>query len=200
MNVADYVFHVAVSDGAVPPQLESDFRYARCSSIIMVEHASTLPQITLARLSMATRGMGITRTWPLRPSTRWDRCSPDRSAVRPCGWTICSRWPWRFCGQRWLPQISAAADDCRVDATARRWFAGKTCEYCRQAIAETRVVSHRPAFSRAGREGGRVGRYAGRVSTRGFQTHLAVCWNCHVAEMLRRTIRSWSPTGSGRPG
>ena len=99
----------------------------------------------------------------------------------------CSRWPSRrFCGQECLPQISAAQDDCRVDTIARRWFAGKTCVYCHQPITETRVVPHRPALLQP--DGSTI-EWADMPAERlpaAFQTHLAVCWNCHVAETFRR--------------
>ena len=100
----------------------------------------------------------------------------------------CSRWPSRhFCGQECLLEISAARDDCRVDIIARRWFAGKTCVYCGQAIAETSVVPHRPALLQPD---GKTVEWADMPAERlpaAFQTHLAVCWNCHVAETFRRT-------------
>jgi hypothetical protein len=100
----------------------------------------------------------------------------------------CSRWPSRrFCGQACLPQISAAPDDCRVDTIARRWFASKTCVYCRQAIAETGVVQHHSALLQPD---GKTVEWADMPAERlpaAFQTHLAVCWNCHVAETFRRT-------------
>jgi hypothetical protein len=102
--------------------------------------------------------------------------------------SACSRWPSRrLCGQECLPQIKAAPDDTRVDTIARRWFAGKTCVYCRQTITETKIGPHRPALLRPDGSTIEWANVPAECLPAAFQTHVVVCWNCHIAETFRRT-------------
>ena len=93
----------------------------------------------------------------------------------------CSRWPSRrFCGQECLPQIKAAPDDCLVRTVVTRWFAGKTCVYCREAIAETRFIHHHSTLLGHDEKTLEWTAVPPEHLPAVFRTHLPVCWNCHV--------------------
>ena len=99
----------------------------------------------------------------------------------------CSRWSSGIvCGQECLPQIEAAPDDCAVRTIAHRWFAARTCVYCRRAIVETPFVRHDPAL--LGKDGRTIewSQVPPENLPALFKTDRPVCWNCHVAETFRR--------------
>jgi len=99
----------------------------------------------------------------------------------------CTRWPERQdCAQGCLLQIERAPENCLVRGILTRWYAGKTCAYCRRSFGEIHWHDHRPAL-RDPR--GRTLEWS-EVPPKTLQgvlsTHRPVCWNCHVAETFRR--------------
>lgn len=98
----------------------------------------------------------------------------------------CSRWPSRRdCDQACVPQIEAAPDETLVRNIAGRWFAGKRCVYCGNAIAGTPFVAHGPALR--GHDGATLqwANVPAEQLPALFHTHSPVCWNCHIAETFR---------------
>jgi hypothetical protein len=99
----------------------------------------------------------------------------------------CSRWPERQdCGQECLSQIESAPTDCLARTMLVRWYDGKACVFCRRPIGEIHWSDHKPALRAPG--GDTVGWEAIRAETLPavLASHAPVCWNCHVAETLRR--------------
>lgn len=99
----------------------------------------------------------------------------------------CSRWPERQdCGQECLAQIEAAPADCLARTMLTRWYDGRACAFCRQPIGEIHWSDHKPALRAP--DGGTVGWESIRAEELPgvLASHAPVCWNCHVAETLRR--------------
>lgn len=99
----------------------------------------------------------------------------------------CSRWPKRRdCGQECLAQIEAAPADCLARTMLIRWYEGQRCVFCHRSIGEIRWSDHKPALRTP--DGETVGWHAIRAEELPsvLASHLPVCWNCHVAETLRR--------------
>lgn len=71
-------------------------------------------------------------------------------------------------------------------AAAREFFRAKRCAICDAPIAEPRLAAHAPALR--GPEGGSVEwtDLSAEELEAMADTHVPVCWNCHVAEEFRR--------------
>jgi hypothetical protein len=99
----------------------------------------------------------------------------------------CSRWPERRdCGQACLAQIEAAPADCLARTMLTRWYEGKACVLCRRPIGEIRWSDHRPALRAPDGETVEWPSIRAEELPRVLASHAPVCWNCHVAETLRR--------------
>jgi hypothetical protein len=99
----------------------------------------------------------------------------------------CSRWPERQnCGQECLSQIGADPENCLIWTKVADWYRGRTCIYCRKILGELHWHDHKPAL--VGMDGKTVqwNEVAHEKLPELFETHLPVCWNCHVAETFRR--------------
>lgn len=99
----------------------------------------------------------------------------------------CSRWPERQnCGQECLRQIESAPEDCLVRNIVERWYAGKVCAYCKRPIHEVEWQGHKPALMNPL---GMTVYWDGIPAEKlpeVFDTHLPVCWDCHITETFRR--------------
>jgi hypothetical protein len=99
----------------------------------------------------------------------------------------CSRWPEsQDCGQQCLGQIVSAPEDCLVRNILTKWYEGRTCVFCGKALGEIDWLDHKPALmspERVTREWNEIP--AEKVPVV-LQTHMPVCWDCHVAETFRR--------------
>ena len=99
----------------------------------------------------------------------------------------CSRWPLKKeCGQQCLTELDVAPVQCLVSGVLMRWYRGKTCVYCGQPFEELNWIDHRPALQSP--EGSLVQWKQVPVENISMvlDTHLAVCWNCYVAQSFRR--------------
>jgi hypothetical protein len=99
----------------------------------------------------------------------------------------CSRWPERReCGQACLQEIEAAPAACLVRTIVAEWYAGRRCALCGKALAATDVWPNAPALM--GPDGRTVMWCDVQVASlpETFRTHRPICWNCHIAETLRR--------------
>jgi hypothetical protein len=110
----------------------------------------------------------------------------------------CSRWPERQgCGQECLSQIERAPHDCLVKTIVSRWYAGKTCAVCGHLIQEVEWLGHKPALLDANGKTVYWDSILPEMLPDVFETHLPVCWDCHIASTLLRehpdvvTHRPW---------
>ncbi len=119
--------------------------------------------------------------------------------VRHLWLSECSRWPERQgCGQECLKQIELAPEACLVRLIVTNWYAGKPCAVCLRTIDEVEWLGHNPALMDP--EGKAIGweAVAPEKLPEVFSTYRPVCWDCNVAETLRRehpelvTERPWT--------
>lgn len=99
----------------------------------------------------------------------------------------CSRWPERQgCGQECLRQVELAPEGCLVRNILGQWYQGKKCAVCGQAFGEIQWVDHKPALLSP--EGRTVAWSEVRPEAvpQTLQTHLPVCWNCHIVQTFCR--------------
>ena len=99
----------------------------------------------------------------------------------------CSRWPVNEqCGQECLADLDVAPGECLVSGVLMRWYRGKNCFYCGKPFEELQWIDHKPALQSPE---GALMRWSGvpleNLSTV-LETHLAVCWNCYIAQSFRR--------------
>lgn len=99
----------------------------------------------------------------------------------------CSRWPEkRDCGQECLRQIELAPEGCLVKSIVTKWYEGKHCAICGRLIREVEWLGHKPALLDPQRKTVHWDAVAAERLPEYFTTHAPVCWDCHVAETLRR--------------
>src|SRR5262245_18646713 len=99
----------------------------------------------------------------------------------------CSRWPEReHCRQECLSQIENDPEGCSVWSIAQQWYRGRTCAYCRKPIEEIQWHNHRPALLGPDKKTVQWSEIPAEKLPEVFETHLPVCWSCHIAETFRR--------------
>jgi len=110
----------------------------------------------------------------------------------------CSRWPERQgCGQECLKQIEFAPEDCLVRTIVTKWYANRHCAVCSRPIHEVEWMGHKPALSDPKGKIVHWGAVPPEELPEVFSTHRPVCWDCAIAESLRRehpelvTERPW---------
>jgi hypothetical protein len=99
----------------------------------------------------------------------------------------CSHWPGRQnCGQACLSQLGADPQNCLLWTKVSDWYRGRACAYCHKPFLELHWHDHRPAL--VGHDGKTVqwSEVAPEKLPELFETHLPVCWSCHIAETFRR--------------
>lgn len=99
----------------------------------------------------------------------------------------CWRWPLNDqCGQECLTGLDVEPGQCLVSGVLMRWYRGKTCCYCGKPFEELHWVDHKPALQSPQ---GKLVLWR-EVSIENIsmvlETHLAVCWNCYIAQSFRR--------------
>ena len=85
-----------------------------------------------------------------------------------------------------------------------KWYAGRTCVFCGKALGEIDWLDHKPALMSPER----VTLEWNEIPAENFpvvlQTHMPVCWDCHIAETFRHRYpellvdRPWKPRESRR--
>ena len=115
----------------------------------------------------------------------------------------CSRWPERQdCGQECLGQIASAPEDCLVRNILTKWYEGRTCVFCAKPLGEIDWLGHKPTLMSHERVTLEWNEIPAEKVPAVLQTHMPVCWDCHIAETFRRRYperfvdRSWKPRES----
>jgi hypothetical protein len=99
----------------------------------------------------------------------------------------CSHWPERErCGQECLSQIENDPEGCSVWSIAQQWYRGRACTYCRQPIEKIHWHDHRPALLSLEKKTVQWTEIPAEKLPEVLETHLPVCWSCHMAETFRR--------------
>lgn len=99
----------------------------------------------------------------------------------------CTRWPERQgCGQECLEQVESAPHDCLVRVQLERWYHGKSCSVCGANVSDIHAIERKPGF--IGPTGETLTWADVKVENlpEVMETHLPVCWTCHVAATFRR--------------
>jgi|SRR5215469_1670570 len=99
----------------------------------------------------------------------------------------CSRWPARnHCGQECLSQIKNDHEGCLVRSIVQQWYRGRACAYCRQPFQRIHWHDHRPAVLSPDKKTIQWSDIPTEKLPEVFETHLPVCWSCHMGETFRR--------------
>jgi len=99
----------------------------------------------------------------------------------------CSRWPERQgCGEECLSQLGADPRNCLVWTKVIDWYRARSCAYCHKALRELNWHDHRPALLDPAGKTVQWSEVAAERLPEVFETHLPVCWSCHIAETFRR--------------
>jgi len=99
----------------------------------------------------------------------------------------CSRWPERQnCGQTCLSQIENDPEGCHVWSIVQQWFRGRSCAYCQKPIEQIHWHDHRPALLGPDKKSVPWTELPPEELPDAFESHLPVCWSCHIAETFRR--------------
>ena len=97
----------------------------------------------------------------------------------------CSDWPERGnCGQECLTQIENDPEGSLVWNRVQQWYRGRSCAYCRQPIDRVRWHDHRPAVLSPDGNTMQWSELPPEKLPEVFETHLPVCWSCHMAKMF----------------
>ena len=101
--------------------------------------------------------------------------------------STCSRWATRGpCRQPCLHALTHAGRAATVDAVMTTWYSGHACMLCGRQVGRVKSRARPPAL---------IGPDGVTVEWRSlppeqlvdlFDTHGAVCWDCHLAESFRR--------------
>ena len=101
--------------------------------------------------------------------------------------SVCSRWPEREgCGQECLAQIAETPKACLVSTIVNRWYEGKECVFCHTPFHEIHWHDHPAALLDEENRTIEWKDIPAENLQQTFRTHLPVCWNCHVAQTMRR--------------
>jgi hypothetical protein len=73
-----------------------------------------------------------------------------------------------------------------VQSQVQQWFRGRGCAYCQQPIEEIHWHEHPPAVLSPEQKTMPWNEIAPEKLPEVFETHLPVCWSCHMAETFRR--------------
>jgi hypothetical protein len=99
----------------------------------------------------------------------------------------CSRWPEREnCGQECLRQIDVAPEDCLVRTILTKWYHDHPCALCGRPFEHIESWGHRTALLAPDGKTLEWSAVQAEKLPEVLTTHKPVCWNCHVAETLRR--------------
>ncbi len=110
----------------------------------------------------------------------------------------CSRWPSKEnCRQECLANLDVGPDEFLVRGVLMRWYAGKSCVYCRKLFDDVHWIDHKPALQSD--EGTLLNWDA--VELQNLPTvmasYLPVCWDCYITQSF---IREFPELVVYRPG
>src|SRR5713226_10541175 len=72
-----------------------------------------------------------------------------------------------------------------VWAKVSDWYRARVCVYCHKPFGELHWHDHRPALLSPDRKTVQWSDVAAEKLPELFETHLPVCWSCHIAETFR---------------
>jgi len=99
----------------------------------------------------------------------------------------CSRWPERQdCGQECVGQLGADPENCLVWTKVADWYRGRECAYCHKTFGELHWHDRRPALIGPDLKTVQWSEVSPEKLPEIFETHLPVCWSCHIAQTFRR--------------
>jgi hypothetical protein len=99
----------------------------------------------------------------------------------------CSRWPiYADCDQRCLLQVEVAPSECMIRGVLMHWYNGKVCVFCRKEFHEIHWTDSKPALLDPAGFTVEWSEIPFDKFESVLDTHLPVCWNCHIAETFRR--------------
>jgi len=102
----------------------------------------------------------------------------------------CSRWPEKeACGQECLAQIQEAPKACLVWTIINQWYQGQNCAYGHKPFGEIHWHDHPPALLDNDLKTVQWNEIPAEKLQEVLSTHWPVCWNCHIAESIRREHR-----------
>ncbi|HZD40874.1 MAG TPA: hypothetical protein VE131_09150 [Terriglobales bacterium] len=117
----------------------------------------------------------------------------------------CNRWPERQgCGQECLTEVEAAPEGCLVRTILSNWYEGKNCAFCGKPFGEINWHDHKPALMNPEHVTLEWSEVPAEKVPTVLDTHMPVCWNCHIIETFRRRYpqrvvdRPWKPGESHR--
>jgi hypothetical protein len=97
----------------------------------------------------------------------------------------CSRWPEKAgCGQQCLSEIRESGADCLVRNIIAKWYRGKACAACGQAIGEIDWTGSHPALLVADRETVEWNQIPADKLSGTLAAALPICFACHTANKL----------------
>lgn len=101
----------------------------------------------------------------------------------------CTRRPERAdCDQDCVYQIANAPEDCAVRTLLADFYEGRSCALCHKPLAGPRWDEHKPALLRLyDRRTFECRELPPDTLPFALDTHLPICWDCHIAETFRRT-------------
>jgi hypothetical protein len=99
----------------------------------------------------------------------------------------CSRWPEKAgCGQECLSEVRESGTDCLVRNIIAKWYRGKVCAACGQAIGEIDWTGSRPALLLADRASVEWNQVPADELMGTLAVALPICFACHTANRLVR--------------
>ncbi len=102
----------------------------------------------------------------------------------------CTRWPARAgCGQECLTQIRQTPHGCLVRNIVADWYRDKTCALCQRPVGDREWMEQEPALTDPRDQRRRTLPLKDIPAEKLWtvlETHVPVCWNCHVTETFRR--------------
>jgi hypothetical protein len=116
----------------------------------------------------------------------------------------CSRWPEREgCDQSCTSQISGSPADTLAFEMLKKWYSDKSCAICRRPIPPLQHVGPKPGMLNVASPGHETlswDEIPAEHLPAMFETHLAVCSSCQVAEAFRRQFPDLVLDRDRRPG
>jgi hypothetical protein len=99
----------------------------------------------------------------------------------------CSHWPEHGgCKQECLTQIENDPQGSLVSSLVQQWYRGRSCAICHRPIEKIQWHGHGPAVVGPEQKTSQWSEIPAEKLPEVFETHLPVCWSCHIAETFRR--------------
>ncbi len=168
------------------------------TSAIVILAVLALATVSLVRRYLKIRGQRVV-TCPADKSRAAVTADAVRGALRgSLQLSSCSHWPERqTCGQECLKQIETSPDGCLVRNILAGWYLDKSCVLCGKPFGKIDWMEHKPGLMNPQRVTKDWSQIRALDLPETLETHIPVCWNCHIAVTFRReypelvTDRPW---------